>query len=76
MTLRRVVEFGSSADDRRVRHLVAVEFLDAMLLKHLTGRKPVERDILLALATEIAEAGKHFTGRDVRVSSALLSPWA
>ena len=76
MTLRRAVEFGSSADHTGVRHLVAVEFLAGILLKHLTGRRPVETDILLALATEIARAGKHFTGRDVRVSSALLSPSA
>ncbi|MGB2625754.1 MAG: protein kinase [Candidatus Acidiferrum sp.] len=34
---------------------IAMEFLDGMTLKHLIGGKPIEMDVLLGVATEIAD---------------------
>src|SRR5664279_204055 len=35
---------------------IAMEFLDGMTLKHLIGQNPVETDVLVGLAIEIADA--------------------
>ncbi len=43
-------------DEADGRAFIAMEFLDGMTLKHRIGGKPVEPDVLLGLAIEIADA--------------------
>src|SRR5580692_6193870 len=38
------------------KRFIAMEFLDGMTLKHHIGRKPIETDVMLPLAIEIADA--------------------
>jgi serine/threonine protein kinase/tetratricopeptide (TPR) repeat protein len=43
-------------DDQHGEAFIAMEFLDGVTLKHRIGGRPVETDVLLFLATEIADA--------------------
>ena len=43
-------------DDQHSEAFIAMEFLDGLTLKHRISGKPVEADVLLALAIEIADA--------------------
>src|SRR5271166_5270917 len=43
-------------DDQHGEAFIAMEYLDGVTLKHRIGGKPVEADILLSLAIEIADA--------------------
>jgi serine/threonine protein kinase/tetratricopeptide (TPR) repeat protein len=43
-------------DDQHGEAFIAMEFLDGITLKHRIGGRPVETDVLLSLATEIADA--------------------
>jgi serine/threonine protein kinase/Tfp pilus assembly protein PilF len=43
-------------DDRHGEAFIAMEFLDGVTLKYRIGEKPVETDVLLSLAIEIADA--------------------
>jgi serine/threonine protein kinase/Tfp pilus assembly protein PilF len=43
-------------DDQRGEAFIAMEFLDGMTLKHRIGGRPLESDLLLSLAIEIADA--------------------
>src|SRR5438477_9157635 len=43
-------------DDQHGQAFIAMEFLDGLTLKHRIAGKPVETDVLLALAIEIADA--------------------
>src|SRR6201982_970483 len=43
-------------DAREGQHFIAMEYLDGMTLKHRIGNRPLETDLILSLAIEIADA--------------------
>ena len=43
-------------DEREGQHFIAMEFLDGMTLKHRIGNRPMETELILSLAIEIADA--------------------
>ena len=58
-------------DDQHGRVFIAMEYLDGMTLKHRIGNRPVETNLILSLATEIADAldaahAKGIIHRDVK----------
>ncbi|MFZ0292164.1 MAG: protein kinase [Candidatus Sulfotelmatobacter sp.] len=43
-------------DEREGQHFIAMEFLDGLTLKHRIGGRPMEMELILSLAIEIADA--------------------
>jgi serine/threonine protein kinase len=43
-------------DEQEGQHFIAMEYLDGMTLKHRIGNRPMETELILSLAIEIADA--------------------
>jgi serine/threonine protein kinase/tetratricopeptide (TPR) repeat protein len=43
-------------DEREGQHFIVMEYLDGMTLKHRIGNRPMETDLILSVAIEIADA--------------------
>src|SRR6201993_4477594 len=58
-------------DEREGQHFIAMEYLDGTTLKHRIGNRPMETDLILSLAIEIADGldaahAKAIVHRDIK----------
>ena len=75
---RPTVSMVFEIDEREGQHFIAMEYLDGLTLNHRIGNRPMDAELILSLAIEIADAldapgGEGIVHRDIKPANIFLT---